>query len=144
MNTDNTVNNDLHSILYISNMEKEYSKKETIDMLKLFRQGNKKNNISGLMLYYERNIIQYIEGNKKDVYKLYNSIRKDIRHYNIIKVMDECITDRLFRNWDMNFKELSHNEFIECSLDKLKLDNRKVSIFFKQFLGSLNNLSSNF
>lgn len=125
---------DLHCVLYISTMEVEYSKDDIKDMLKLFQERNKKNNISGLMLNYEKNIIQYIEGNKEDVYRLYNNIKNDIRHYNIIKVIDETITSRNFVDWEMGFQELSYNEFVSFSLDKLKSDNKKVNIFFEQFL----------
>lgn len=127
---------DLHCVLYISTMEVEYSKDDIKDMLKLFQERNKKNNISGLMLNYEKNIIQYIEGKKEDVYRLYNNIKNDIRHYNIIKVIDETITSRNFIDWEMGFQELSYNEFVSFSLDKLKSDNKKVNIFFEQFLVS--------
>lgn len=47
---------DLHCILYISTMKIEYSKEEIKSMLKLFKENNKKNGISGLMLYNERNV----------------------------------------------------------------------------------------
>lgn len=131
-------------------MKIEYSQEEDIkEMLKLFQENNKKNNISGLMLYNERNVIQYIEGNNEELYRLYNNIENDRRHYNIIKIIDEKIIKRNFLNWDMNFKELNYNEFVKVSLDKLTLldiskyhtkpddlCNKKIKIFFKQFLDS--------
>jgi len=133
---------DLHCILYISTMEIDYSK-NIKSMLKLFQKNNKENNISGLMLYCESNIIQYIEGDKKDLYSLYNKIENDNRHYNIIKIMDERIIKRNFVNWELGFKELSYIEFKNFSLDQLILINnnfdlnqKKIKIFFKQFLSS--------
>jgi len=130
---------DLYCILYISTMKINCIK----DELALFQQKNKKNNISGLMLYCENNIIQYIEGNKKELYNLYNKIKTDSRHYNIIKVMDEKIIKRNFVAWDMGFKELSYIEFKNFSLDKLMsidndfdLNHKKINIFFRQFLDS--------
>jgi hypothetical protein len=130
---------DLYCLLYISRMKEEYNKEDIEYMLNLFREKNKENGISGLMLYYEGNIIQYIEGNKKDVYILYNNIKNDIRHYNITKVVDESVIKRNFVNWQMGFKELnqdelSHTKFIDFSLDKLKFDNKKINLFFEQFL----------
>ena len=125
---------DLYCILYISRMKKENSKEYIKEMLKLFRGKNKENNISGLMLYYEGNIIQYIEGNKKELYSLYNNIKNDVSHNNITKVIDESIIKRNFVNWDMCFKELSHDEFVKLSLDKLKFDNKRINTFFEQFL----------
>jgi len=125
---------DLHCLLYISRMKKEYTKEDLKDMLNLFRENNKKYNISGLMLYYDENIIQYIEGDKKDIYILYNNIMNDIKHYNITKVIDESITRRNFVDWDMGFKEIDKNQFLDFSLDKLKLNNKRINIFFEQFL----------
>jgi len=125
---------DLYCILYISRMKKENSKEYIKEMLKLFREKNRENNISGLMLYYEGNIIQYIEGNKKELYSLYNNINNDPSHYNITKVIDESIINRNFMNWDMCFKELNHDEFVKLSLDKLKLNNKRINTFFEQFL----------
>jgi hypothetical protein len=130
---------DLYCLLYISRMKEEYNKEDIEYMLNLFREKNKENGISGLMLYYEGNIIQYIEGNKKDVYILYNNIKNDIRHYNITKVIDESVIKRNFVNWQMGFKELSQDEsshvrFIDFTLDKLKFDNKKINLFFEQFL----------
>lgn len=140
---------DLYCILYISTMKIDYSKENIEEMLKLFKENNKNNNISGLMLYNERNVIQYIEGNNEELYRLYNNIENDRRHYNIIKIIDEKIIKRNFLNWGMNFKELSYNEFVKVSLDKLTLldiskyhtkpdhlCNKKIKIFFEQFLDS--------
>jgi len=130
---------DLYCILYVSTSKINCIK----DELELFQQKNRKNNISGLMLYYEGNIIQYIEGNKKELYNLYNKIKIDSRHHNIIKVMDEKIIKRNFVSWDMGFKELSYIEFKNFSLDKLMsidnnfdIGNKKVNILFVQFIES--------
>lgn len=139
---------ELYTILYISTMKTEYSKEGIEDMLKKYRKNNSKNNISGLMLYYEKNIIQCIEGHKQDVDKLYTFIKSDKRHYNVIKVFDEKICTRYFKNWDMgfkylncdkDFKSLSYDEFKKESLDKLEFDSlhqKKIKVFFKQFLDS--------
>lgn len=134
---------DLYCILYISTMKEDYSKEQIIDMLKLFQEKNNKNGISGLMLYHEKNVIQYLEGDKEDLYRLYNNIENDCRHYHIIKIMDEKITKRNFVNWDLGFKELSFNEFLKFSLDKLLFTNtntninrKKIKLFFKQFIDS--------
>jgi len=125
---------DLHCLLYVSRMKKEYSKEDLKDMLNRFRENNKTYNISGLMLYYDGNIIQYIEGDKKNVYILYNNIKNDIKHYNITKVVDESITRRNFVDWDMGFKEIDKNQFMDFSLHKLKLNNKRINTFFEQFL----------
>jgi len=140
---------DLYCILYISTMKIEYSKEEIKEMLKLFQERNNENRISGLMLYHDRNVIQYIEGNKEELYKIYNNIENDRRHYNVIKIINEKIIKRNFIEWDMNFKEISYNEFVKVSLDKLtllditryntnrdNLCNKKIKLFFKQFLDS--------
>lgn len=128
---------DLYCILYISTMKRHHTKEEIQGMLKLFQENNKKNNISGLMLYYEKNVIQYIEGNKEDLYRLYNNIENDKRHYHVIKIIDKEINKRNFIDWNLGYKELTYNEFIKFSLNNLEfIDNKKIFIFFKQFLDS--------
>lgn len=67
----------------------------------------------------------------------------------ILKIIDEKIIKRNFIDWDLNFKELSYTEFLKVSLDKLTLldisryhttsddlCNKKIKLFFKQFLDS--------
>lgn len=128
----------LHTILYISTMRIDYSEESMNKLLEIFTNNNRKNGISGLMLYHERNIIQCIEGTKEDLYKLYNNIKNDKRHFNLIKLMDEQITRRNFTDWDLAFKEISYSEFQKFSLMKLTSNNnnKKILIFFKQYLDS--------
>ena len=127
----------LYTILYISTINKDYADRLP-DILTKFREMNSKNNITGLILYYDGNIIQCIEGIKENVHCLYNNICNDPRHFNIIKLIDEKITARNFLDWDLGFKEITYKEFLKFSLDKLvsAYDNKKIKIFFQQFLNS--------
>ena len=52
----------LQSILYVSVTNKDYSDNELDKLLGQFRTNNKVYDITGMMLYYNRNVIQYIEG----------------------------------------------------------------------------------
>ena len=129
---------DLHIILYMSTMREDYSDERMEILLEEFTRDNKKNNITGFMLYYERNIIQCIEGRKEDIYRLYDNIENDPRHFLIIKLMDERISKRNFIDWDLAFKKITYEQFESFSLNKLT-SNKKVRVFFKQFLTSFSN-----
>lgn len=53
------------------------------DILKVARDFNKKNNITGCLLYHNNEFIQIMEGEKKIVQVLYSKIVKDSRHFNV-------------------------------------------------------------
>lgn len=119
----------LYSILYVSSMVGD---NDVQDLLATFRKSNENHEISGLMLHYDKNIMQYIEGEKSRVEQLYKNIKKDQRHSGIIKIIGEVIETRKFHGWDMLFDE-SHKtqEFLE---NIEKKPNEEVFILFKTFL----------
>lgn len=89
----------LISILYISYMKKEYEEEEIKELINNFYSNNLKYNVSGLLLYNERNIIQYIEGEEDVINNLYNNIICDTRHWRIITLYKNRIENRLFMEW---------------------------------------------
>ena len=123
------------SILYISSMYKEYSKSQLEDLLSVFTENNKKHNITGLMLYYDRNIIQYIEGEDKDINTLYYNINNDKRHKYIIKLFKQSITKRKFPDWKLGYHTCDKYEFISFYDQCLNGVDEKVIInLFESFI----------
>lgn len=123
------------SIVYISAMKKEYSCEQLKNLSEKFSEKNKINNITGLMIYYDKNIIQYIEGEYFDVKILYDTIAKDKTHKNIIKLLDEIIINRIFNNWHICFQENGQSKFIESAeLEKNNVQSDNVIKLFNSFL----------
>ncbi len=106
------------AILYISIMHRDYNEIELEEMLKTFRFNNNKHNITGLMLYHEANVIQYIEGSDEHITKLYDNIKNDPRHSYIItllchKSLEDDVSEKIFKDWNLGFSKINKENFIE-------------------------------
>lgn len=104
----------MQSLLYLSTATPLISTEDILDILKTARAFNKKNNITGLLLYHEGAFLQVIEGEKEVIHKLfYDKICLDNRHKNITKLLDYEIEERSFSDWSMGFKQISNNNWSE-------------------------------
>ena len=108
----------LYRIIYLSSAVSTFNKVEKEDMLLKAKAYNKLNNITGILIYFDGNFIQILEGEKENVIELYNKIQADKRHKNIIKVIEDQIKKRQFEEWNMGFSEIMSNDF--SSLNEFK------------------------
>tara|TARA_Y100000768_G_scaffold388458_1_gene384468 strand:+ start:499 stop:1734 length:1236 start_codon:yes stop_codon:yes gene_type:complete len=97
---------------YNSTLLDEYNDYETIKNIQdISNINNLKNNITGELFWNIKtgNMIQILEGDILKVNKLFEKIKKDIRHANC-KLM-ECneITDRVYQKWNCNIAKPSIN-----------------------------------
>ena len=72
--------------------------------------------ISGILLEYENNFIQYLEGDPIEIYSLFKRIEKDERHTDIWLVDYSAINERAFQDWGMGFKSLNQVQVEELGL----------------------------
>ena len=87
------------------------------EMLERARDFNKKNEITGCLLYYEGTFLQYLEGNQIVVLKLFDRIQADKRHSGISILCHNHIDERKFKSWDMAYEDLmgenDHLQFLK-------------------------------
>lgn len=124
----------LLSVLYISYMKKKYDKEELDELMSKFYLNNLKYDISGLLLYSERNVIQYIEGEKDNIEKLYDNIKNDTIHKLVFLLHKKEIQKRLFTEWKANVKYIEYNkfrDFVDCIET---INDEKISVLFYSFL----------
>lgn len=76
---------------------------QLFDILHNSRQHNAALNISGVLLYSEGTFIQVLEGRDGVIDALYSRIQADQRHKNVMKLIDEPITEKSFAQWLMGF-----------------------------------------
>lgn len=103
------------------------------DMQRLLHQATTNNNktgITGILLYRSGLFLQYLEGTKNTVQSLYTKIKNDRRHTSLIKMHDKPISERVFKNWAMEFRYLkninsllSFDDYLRSHID----DNAKES-----------------
>lgn len=98
------------SIVYASTTKQPMPEAELLDILKVARENNTKNNITGFLLYINCAFLQILEGEENDVMATFNTIRRDPRHGGVIEIENKEITTRTFPDWSMGFQYFSDPE----------------------------------
>ena len=97
-------------IIYISKITNPLSNKEIEQIGNTSIQNNKQINITGTLVFFEKMFFQIIEGDDKEVDRLYEKIGNDPRHCDILRLKTEDdINERLFPNWFMKTINLDNN-----------------------------------
>jgi hypothetical protein len=135
----------MHRIIYLSSGIKIFSDEEINDLLKVSRENNLKNDITGLLLYSDGNFMQILEGEKEAVENTYKKIQKDYRHKNLILIENQQIKNRSFSEWRMGYSVIDPN-FLEKHPDVNPFELKKtsnidkiISTFIDTFLNSFRN-----
>ena len=131
----------MYRIIYLSSAKKLMSELELDTLLKTSRSNNKKQGITGLLLYFEGDFMQVIEGEEQNVRNLFQNILQDNRHSNIICVFSKNVDGREFSDWSMNFSASSYadlnkiKEFENINRNFLfKLNDKTILAFLDTFL----------
>lgn len=103
-------NQEIYQLLYLSSACEGFDQIALLDMLAKAREKNSSLSITGLLLHNDGNFLQLIEGPKQNIHKLFNSIRHDKRHKDIIVLIEKSVDTRLFSEWSMGLRELSRQE----------------------------------
>lgn len=119
-----------------------YTNEKLLLLIDIFQKNNLLYNITGILLYNEGNVIQYIEGHKDNVVKLFNNILYDNRHIRIIKLLQNQINIRNFPNWSMSLLNFNNNiykkyfnNFMNVSYNINLTNDKKINtllLLFKQ------------
>jgi hypothetical protein len=93
-----------YQIVYYSEATKLFTEQEIIELLTKANQHNAPRGITGCLVYANNKFIQLLEGEHDSVVELYEKIKKDPRHKNILTVIEMSVSQKLFPNWGMGFK----------------------------------------
>lgn len=91
----------MHKLVYISTATEDFSADDLARLLEVAREKNRQAGITGLLLMYEMQFFQILEGEKEALDACYAHIEKDPRHKGLITLMNEETDSRQFPNWDM-------------------------------------------
>ena len=92
-------------LVYRSTAQLAFKTVDVKEMLEKARISNSRDNITGCLLYYEGEFIQYLEGNQIKVLNLFDKIKADKRHKDI-SILAHGITDsREFKDWEMAYAD---------------------------------------
>jgi hypothetical protein len=96
---------DLIHVIYVSSAAPDISEHDTVKFLNDARKANRKNDVSGLMLYIGGCFLQLLEGEAAQVDSVCRAIFQDKREMRML--LREPIAEREFPEWTMGFEAVA-------------------------------------
>ena len=93
--------------IYSSSAVIRLSQRELLELLKAARIRNESQGLTGMLLYRDGKYLQYLEGPPESVNDLLRRLRRDDRHDRIKILRAGNVTERLFPDWSMAYKNLA-------------------------------------
>jgi hypothetical protein len=93
----------LYQLIYYSKVAPSTKHEDVDAIIQTARRGNRTHDITGAILFSPEYFLQLIEGSRRFVNSLYNSILKDSRHTDPIIISYDRVSKRDFAKWDMKF-----------------------------------------
>lgn len=100
----------VYELTYCSLAKPSITPDDILAILRSAEKNNKKNKITGCLLYYNHEFLQILEGEERIVKAVQKKIARDARHTNVRILAEGEKEERTFDNWTMAFKELSADE----------------------------------
>ena len=116
----------LFQLVYMSSATEAFTKDQLRELLKGSHRRNARAGITGLLLYKDGNFMQVLEGEEAAVRQLFEKIKQDARHHDIITLLQHSIPERQFPDASMAFRDLNsaeskaipgYSEFLNTPLD---------------------------
>lgn len=92
-----------YAISYVSTAQIDLQDQGVNEIMNQTNLFNKLEDISGILLYNERNFFQLIEGEQNIIQELYAKISRDPRHSNIIKFLEKPVNKPPFDGYLTDF-----------------------------------------
>jgi hypothetical protein len=97
-------------LAYISTSSWSYSKADLDEILLKSRANNRRDGITGLLLYRGGTVLQLLEGEAVSVHSLYEKLRRDARHHSLVTLYDRPLAARKFPHWAMAFERMAEGQ----------------------------------
>lgn len=101
----------LSQLIYVSVRAADCSDAEIQKILESSNRNNGKRDISGVLLYSKSKFLQVLEGDKNEILGLYDEIKKDTRHKNVIMISLQGSDKRNFPSWQMGSKSVNTDSY---------------------------------
>ena len=127
----------LVAVVYVSSATQPFKEDEILDLLRVARQNNERDDLTGMLLYREGNFLQVLEGPASAIDKTVEKIRHDPRHKGFILMSRKKIDERQFSDWRMAFRNMSkdcsaaegYSPFLEPDVDDDEVGEQSQLIF---------------
>lgn len=98
------------SIVYVSAARHAFTPVELEVLLEKSRANNRRDGVSGVLVYRDGDFLQVLEGPEEAVRRTYDRIAQDPRHGGVIVLDESPITQRNFGDWSMGFRRVNAAE----------------------------------
>lgn len=93
-------------LVYASTATHLLNASEIAALFQKCRDNNRRNGITGLLLYSNGQFIQLVEGHEADVMRCYEKICHDPRHTEVLKLVQKPLRSRVFNDCSMGVPEI--------------------------------------
>ncbi|MEQ1600606.1 MAG: BLUF domain-containing protein [Methylophilaceae bacterium] len=133
----------LNSLVYVSSATKALTDHDLQGLLKLARAKNAALDVTGLLLYRDGFFMQALEGEEDVLDALFESIKHDPRHEDVLVVYKKPLKERKFAAWSMGFNKID-DKSLECVEGFCDFIQRPKPAFFMERAGEAEALLDNF
>lgn len=95
-------------LIYISSATGKFSEDDLLYLLEQSRARNKRQGVTGMLIFKDGAFLQVLEGVETDVDEIYQSILNDQRNTGNYVIERTTIKERNFPNWSMGFENLTN------------------------------------
>ena len=95
---------ELYAIVYVSTAARPLLLADLRRIQERAQSRNLEEDVTGVLLYSGGTFMQYLEGPAPGLYRVYEVIKADPRHYGIVALVREPIAQREFSSWSMAFR----------------------------------------
>ena len=99
----------LFQLVYTSIKKPSCDETEINKILSSCKKNNGALDITGVLLHSQSSFIQYLEG-PKEIIKLYDQIKEDNRHKDVVLLSYKILNKRYFPSWQMGYKNITHKD----------------------------------
>ena len=95
------------SLIYVSAASQPFNQAELDALLEKSRRNNRRDSITGMLLYRDGDFLQVLEGPEPTVRATYARIGRDRRHGGFILLDESHVEQRAFSDWAMGFRRVT-------------------------------------
>lgn len=148
----------LYRLVYLSSYIGVATEDSLKEIFTVASRNNIRDEISGLLIFYEGNFFQIIEGEADQINACYKRIEADRRHRLPTRLSVQEVTERAFKNWEALFyldnpndplkvdgqsdesKRIRLYDILMAAEDNSLSDDPTLNVFVKNFLYSFRGL----
>ncbi|RYG33919.1 BLUF domain-containing protein [bacterium] len=98
--------------IYVSAAKRPMTEDELARLLAVCRTNNRRDDITGILVYFEGSFMQVLEGPQESVRRMMEVVGGDPRHCQVTLLTEEPVEERSFPEWTMGFARPGQEELL--------------------------------